>query len=1121
MIIRDKENKLKVSENKKVVKAMKEGIFPFYIQEEYTRLYDLASEEKYCGVWLELKDLVEVMLKFPVLLGISFLIQEDKEASSKELKDILEIFFSKKLSLGDWDKILYIVKESIYIKNYLSDIHDILQKVHDYIYKYEIIKWRNKMIGHGALPFEDSNDFIYIIEEKTAGLDECLIKTKVNYKNIKIESGDNDLIKVSANGQSIAVDKCIFNTTFFFNEYELDTSRVLTLDYINAKHSSVNVGWYNEKLKSMQKEKLINDITNPQKQWTCEGVQQRQELNQVHQYQNNKLVMEWLNWCLKQDKGVFLLLMDRGMGKTAFVSSINPLLRKRRKKDSEKNKQELFTRVYYCNALKYSSMNEFVDMVNALLRMERKYEDTDISTRKELQIDSSPKELVLCLKDKINNIREREGIHDKKILLIIDGIDEIYHDNSNKNIFDFIPKRNEMEEGVFILLTSRNGETEPLSEYTKEKIQELRKHSLSEVKGEFEFTLGNTTHKEKYIKMLHKYYVNMLENEIKSKCWDFKYIFDKVCTLSNNRFVEFKLYVALIKDAIAHGKDINEIITDEGSFSDYFVYLKTVMGEKQYKKMGRLLLIIATAYTQLLVEDCAFLERLNENSDSLDIIVLLEAFEGFIKYNRTNVSNKNNATYITLANERYREAVIKEFGVYMDELVGEWLDFIEAEYNEVYLTHNSSYREEDYVYAKTYIYAYITRYVLENPCIQYNNSEHKKRVRNVDMVDKIYQYEKFMPTKVLGLRYRETDIEMSYSCIRLLSENNDYMIFVPEIREERQLLLPGAYNSYIFHRKDIYKETWGANNVSEKAINDKENILEYCDAGIQRIITLMDNDTYTNNNYTLGIMDLYSKLCVGTGAFLCILNERLDEAEKLFIISYEKTEEIIDRDIVRGITALTQAAERIVSVAGRTGHVDVLNDIYYRYNEKIKELEQYDEMKMFLKKDNSGRVEYGILPRQAMLYRKLASVGEKLNWCPEGLDIQELYDKALSILEDLRNDGEYTYNQKQVIMDYFRVIYVDYGRYERGCGEFDKARQYLNDACLITEELMKASKLNVDKGIVEAYIDYLELSDEKERCSELYMQLYGRVEKWISEKVYNDTELGERFRIVKKASMLI
>lgn len=72
MIVCDNGNRLKVSENEEVVEAIRREIFPFHIKNEYTRLYELASKDEYFGVWMELKDLIEVILKLPILLGAMF-----------------------------------------------------------------------------------------------------------------------------------------------------------------------------------------------------------------------------------------------------------------------------------------------------------------------------------------------------------------------------------------------------------------------------------------------------------------------------------------------------------------------------------------------------------------------------------------------------------------------------------------------------------------------------------------------------------------------------------------------------------------------------------------------------------------------------------------------------------------------------------------------------------------------------------------------------------------------------------------------------------------------------------------------------------------------------------------
>ena len=81
--------------------------------------------------------------------------------------------------------------------------------------------------------------------------------------------------------------------------------------------------------------------------WKWEDVMNLQRLNKPEMYQDNKKLMKWLNRVMEEEpKGVFLLTMDRGMGKTAFVSSLNQLL-------ADKYEEKLYIRAYYCSALKY------------------------------------------------------------------------------------------------------------------------------------------------------------------------------------------------------------------------------------------------------------------------------------------------------------------------------------------------------------------------------------------------------------------------------------------------------------------------------------------------------------------------------------------------------------------------------------------------------------------------------------------------------------------------------------------------------------------------------------------------------------------------------------------------
>lgn len=75
------------------------------------------------------------------------------------------------------------------LKKDMPEVYHILKVVGRFVSDYRIVEWRNDMIGHGALPFEDSDDFIYDMRRLSRGIDECLEETIEDYEKIDFEAG--------------------------------------------------------------------------------------------------------------------------------------------------------------------------------------------------------------------------------------------------------------------------------------------------------------------------------------------------------------------------------------------------------------------------------------------------------------------------------------------------------------------------------------------------------------------------------------------------------------------------------------------------------------------------------------------------------------------------------------------------------------------------------------------------------------------------------------------------------------------------------------------------------------------------------------------------------------------
>lgn len=953
-----------------IQKAMEgEEIFPFCIQHEYRRFYQMISDEQISGAWLELRDLLEVLLKMPVFLGFSYLIQLETENTPEEIEEICKMILKRQLSLGDWQVIAQRLQRYRLIRDNLPSVAKVLENVLRLYREKNVVSWRNQ-VAHGALPFEEETNFWNDLIEMSKGIDDCMEATIEAYQEMnlgtfyKSRENDSDISEVIIDGEIVWLNKCIFDNWFFFSEYNGKCQLVNTLNYIDGKRKNVYVPYYQELVRHYQ---LEMELMDSGRRWTWGEIHAEQERNQADYYQNNPILIKWLKECMNKEReegknhGIFLLQMDRGMGKTAF--------------------------------------------------------------------------------------------------------------------------------------TSRNGETEELTDYTIQKLKELKANSLCEDEI-CDFSLKNELHRKTYREMLKKYYNGMIssyqntygEHDVDEK------LFGKICQFSNDRFVEFRLYVQLLQEDYKYKREIGAGFQGKDALNDYFDYMEKVLGKKYYEHVGRLLLIIATAYVKMMPEEYIFLERGSEGQDIKTDIMLLQIFDSILIYSRGDVPDLKNGTFITFANEKYRLAVIERFSYLMDELMEQWIQIIENQYQVIYLKQNDGKigydPEKDYccwrVYLHAFIYDYIQTFQSKNEDV---NRKWQDKLQETEFVDAIFQYEKYMPTKELGIvRYRNLDMKMMESCIRILKEH----------AAGRELILAGSYNNYIYHKKDIYQRSWKKGEDSQKANTEKEEILGYCDDGIGHISRLAEQDM--DEKKQLDLLEITSKLCVAKGAFLQITGGDPVDTQELYQKSYDITKKILKKNFIRGSMLYLQAAERIVSVTGQTKKKGALDDIYHDFKAFLEMLiENESEIQPLLRANEKGRVEFGILPRKAMFYRKLATVGFGMGWVPEDTSIEMLYQEGMNIIEQLEQDTYYNDNQKWILADYKRIIVNEYGKFALAQHENDRAKDYFDQTTILAEKMISNGRLDLNRYIVEAAEQYLALCTEEELKLQKNVERKETVERWKRE----------------------
>ena len=60
-------------DNQSEIKKYVETQFPFFIAHEYHRFYELLEKGQLFGAFFEMKDVLEVLLKFPILVGTAYI----------------------------------------------------------------------------------------------------------------------------------------------------------------------------------------------------------------------------------------------------------------------------------------------------------------------------------------------------------------------------------------------------------------------------------------------------------------------------------------------------------------------------------------------------------------------------------------------------------------------------------------------------------------------------------------------------------------------------------------------------------------------------------------------------------------------------------------------------------------------------------------------------------------------------------------------------------------------------------------------------------------------------------------------------------------------------------------
>ncbi len=439
--------------------------FPFIIEHEYLRIYQLLKENQPYGAFLQIKDVYEILLKLPILLVANKWFSDRKNNSlSREKTSAIFLLVETVLNLGDWvtigNKIKTILKEEQEKTEFETYIFQLLTGILKTYHTNNIVNWRNTKIGHGALGFIDNPAFHENLEKHIRIIHKYLGNERIRdaYRNIKLTKRKEQW-KVSAGRESFQLIPYFLNKggkIYIFDSYYSRKQKSAFLDYINGD----KVELLNDEIKALSKllskQKDYEPLFHQQdgKNETSDFYLRHQVDSQIRKilaedYFEPTYLTNWLQSSVNENpKGIFVLQMKQGMGKTTFVKGLDPL---------DLGRQTIpntTIRAYYFNSFYSQQMVNFLHGLTDSLRtvvIEKEILANKLKFNTEKYTDSKKNfiDMLGYYQQQQEKTTEKE-----KLIIILDGLDELHKVSADK-IFQLLPSKDELPENVFILLTAR------------------------------------------------------------------------------------------------------------------------------------------------------------------------------------------------------------------------------------------------------------------------------------------------------------------------------------------------------------------------------------------------------------------------------------------------------------------------------------------------------------------------------------------------------------------------------------------------------------------------------------------------------------------------------------------
>lgn len=668
--------------------------YPCIIAHEYWRLYDLLNQGQTYGAFLQLKDMFEVLIKFPTLIAASMLYGK-RERSDEENK-ILIALLEKWLTLGTWEEIARIMGRKVKLQQSIADIQqDIVLLFHEHAVR----EWRNKVIGHGALAFDADDEFQTDIEAKlrllkthfqdyaeayatlrlylSVNAHQVFLNGKENARNLEYPASEIHIqigkeIEHSLSPYILLRDRGIY----FFDSYIPRDEKTVILNYPEGDKQFIHSDELTSLYTTLSRDHTLKRFSSAlgDETYSAFEAETLDKIAAIDDFQKPIYLKKWLKGLVDgHSKGLFLLQLERGMGKTTFVRALDQQSMSRIHLNDP---DDFSVRSYYINSAYLYKVEHFTSKISFLLLT-----DTHgrICIQGNLPIlsrysDQKRKDFA----EMLNFYRREHQRHfqKEKLLFILDGLDEIPA-TDQVSIFDFLPTPELLDEGVYLLLTCR---TNPeISHFTKNQLETMT----------FTDRLSVQRDDIRHVDVLRAYITNQIAPTEKQQV-------EVLLHKAEYRF----LYLKAIKELLNASQDLEYGYLADGKalFAEFLDTLRHAYGEKFFAGVVKLLVIFSTAFGPLTLKEISYL--FEEEHPTFKLLAHLVDLRGFLKS-----EHSYRGTLLSLAHPDLCDVILEGYGQTIQDLLQRWIvERVLGETGEIEI------EDEGKIYLFTHLVDYMNTY---------------------------------------------------------------------------------------------------------------------------------------------------------------------------------------------------------------------------------------------------------------------------------------------------------------------------------------------------------------------------------------------------------------------------